>query len=379
MASPTGEALAQFSMSLRTLPQAENGITLAREVPGVQPWSPEDPARYRLHVRVMCDGQIVDEVSLWIGFRRVETRGTQLLLNGQPIRLHGVNRHEDSPRTDMAVDLETVRRDLEHIKGMGLNFVRLCHYPHHPAELDLCDELGLLVMGEIPLYWWSGLEEGEEKCARKLGAAKRQLTCMIARDRNHPSIILWSVSNETQEARPEVAAGNTELVRLAKSLDPTRLATHVSDKWPQARHFDSDDVVCLNAYPSWNGRLWKHNPHYDVAASRVWWEEQLARLHAHYADKPILITEFGYPCFAGTVGHACGEDMQAEAIRAEFGAFDLPYVCGATVWCYADHPWPEEDFLRYMTTSPFGLVTRAREPKRACAVVQEIMGHPSSG
>ena len=151
-----------------------------------------------------------------------------LLLNGRPIFLTGFNRHEDSPRVGMVPDMETTRRDLEDMVRMGCNFVRLCHYPHDPRELDLCDELGLLVMAEIPLYWWNGLEEGEEACAHKLDAAKRQLSNMIRRDINHPAIVFWSVSNETEEQRPEVAAGNRELVRLAKELDPTRLAVHVS-------------------------------------------------------------------------------------------------------------------------------------------------------
>ncbi len=193
------------------------------------------------------------------GFRRIEAGEGGLLLNGRPVFLTGFNRHEDSPCTGMAPDLGIVRRDLEDMVRLGANFVRLCHYPHDPRELDLCDELGLLAMAEIPLYWWNGLEEGEEACARKLAAAERQLTNMIRRDVNHPSVILWSVSNETQEQRAEVAAGNAELVRLAKRLDPSRLAVHVSDHWREHPHFEADDVLCVNAYPSWAGQ-WKTPP-----------------------------------------------------------------------------------------------------------------------
>ena len=179
----------------------------------------------------------MDSQSLRIGFRRIETRKDKLYLNGVPIVLTGFNRHEDSITRNMCMDLETARSDFKEMKDAGANFVRLCHYPHHPGEVDLCDELGLLVMDEIPLYWWDGLAEGEEACAHKLQAAKDQLTALIQRDRNHPSVIFWSVSNETEEDRPEVVAGNDALVKLAKKLDPTRLAVHVSNHWQEYAAF----------------------------------------------------------------------------------------------------------------------------------------------
>ena len=339
------------------------GVELAGVVPGVTAWSPDSPVLYTATIALSAGGQPVDVEAVRFGFRRVEARGERLLLNGKPIRLAGFNRHEDSPRTDMAADLETARRDLLQMKEMGANFVRLCHYPHHPGELDLCDEIGLLVMCEIPLYWWDGLAEGEEKCARKLVAAKRQVAAMIARDRNHPAVILWSVSNETDENRPEVVSGNAELVRLAKSLDPTRLATHVSHHWPGAPHFDDDDVISVNAYPSWSHRIWQQDPFYDLAESARWWREHLEALQARCPGKPILVTEFGYPCLDSVVGGALGEDVQAQVIRVEHGGMGAPYVCGAAIWCWADHPWPEEDFVRRVTTSPFGVVSRTRRRK----------------
>ena len=186
------------------------------------------------------------------GFRGIKTRGTDLLLNGKKIFLMGFNRHEDSPRTDAAFDAETMRRDLKMMKEAGCNFIRLCHYPHHPAELDLCDELGLLAKCEIPMwgdYW--GEEAFRKNHAARSEAAERQLRKMIARDRNHPSVIIWSVSNETCEQEPAVTETNRRLVRLAKELDPSRLATHVSNRWqgPDSR-WHEDDIICCNGYPA---------------------------------------------------------------------------------------------------------------------------------
>lgn len=348
-------------------------LTFTGIAPGVTPWSPERPALYTFSVGLAHNAGF-DEIKARAGFRTIERVGHRLVLNGEPIRLRGFNRHEDSPRAGMTPDPEQTERDLRHMKQLGANFVRLCHYPHHPAELNLCDEIGLLAMGEIPLYWWNGDADGDQPAAVKLDAARRQLSEMIARDINHPAIIFWSVSNETHEQRPEVAAGNAALVELARQLDRSRLATHVSDHWTKTPACDADDVVCVNAYPSWSGRGWASNPAYDFAASTRWWSEHLDTLHGLYPDKPILITEFGYPALHSVADNGLGEDAQNSAIRAEAQAFDKPYVCGMTIWCYADHPWPEEPFVNYMTTSPFGIVTRDRRPKRALGSVAALYG-----
>ncbi|MBT4498886.1 MAG: hypothetical protein HOC74_14250, partial [Gemmatimonadetes bacterium] len=238
-----GKPVARSTTSLATVgPNGEYEFSSQSEFGGIDLWSPADPALYTARVELISEKHPIDVQTVRFGFRRIEARNDQLLLNDQPIYLTGFNRHEDSPERAMATDLATVRKDLLAMKDAGANFVRLCHYPHHPGELDLCDELGLLAMDEIPLYWWNGLEEGEENSAATLDAAKRQLQCMIHRDLTPPSLIFWSASNETEEQRPEVAAGNAALVRLAKELDPTRLAVHVSCRWQDQPHFDDDDI-----------------------------------------------------------------------------------------------------------------------------------------
>lgn len=357
------------SMMLEAGGKAE--FRIEGELPDVSLWSPDQPVLYQARVIVYQGDEVIDTLEPRFGFRRIEVKSGVLRLNGRRMFLTGCNRHEDSPAFDMAADPETARQDLIHMKGLGANFVRLCHYPHHSETLDLCDEIGLLAMGEIPLYWWDGLQEGIENCANKLEAAKRQLACMIARDYNHPALIFWSVSNETKEERPEVVEGNGALVQWAKALDPSRLAVHVSDHWRQHPHFDHDDVICTNSYPTWDGRGWKRRPDFDVEEATVSWREGLAQLHALYPDKPILISEFGYPAIQGVHEGGVSEELQARVIEAEFEGMQAPYVCGATIWCYADHPWPEEPFINFLTRSPFGIVTRDRQEKAACAAVRK--------
>jgi beta-galactosidase/beta-glucuronidase len=372
-------SVGRFRSDERQVPAgAAEELRLEAVVPAALRWTPGRPALYTAAVALRADGQAADAAEERFGFRKIETRREALLLNGEPVYLAGFNRHEDSPRTNMCTDLQTARRDLEHMKAAGANWVRLCHYPHHPGELALCDELGLLVMAEIPLWQWPGLAEGEAACGRKLAAAKRQLEAMIRRDLNHPSIILWSVSNETHEKRPEVAAGNRQLIEMAKRLDPTRLATHVSSFWQSfgKGDFQADDVLCVNWYPSlehliaedpWGsrGRSSARPQDFDYAFGREAWRKELAGLHGRCPGRPILVTEFGYPSLPGVYDSAVGEDVQAAVIASEFQAFQEPWICGATIWCYADHPWPHNSYMKHLSMSPFGVVTRDRKELEA--------------
>jgi GNAT superfamily N-acetyltransferase len=197
---------------------------------------------------------------------------------------------------------------------------------------------------------------------------------MIARDSHHPSLICWSVSNETEEHRLEVAQGNAHLVRVAREVDPSRLAVHVSSHWRQDPHFELDDVLCVNGYPSLDRRGLGGERNYDLAESAAWWRDGLAALHAHHPDKPILVAEFGYAALEGSRGNALGEDWQARAIAAEYAGMGAPYVCGATVWCWADHPWPANVFTycHGLAVSPYGVVARDRRPKQALATVRRL-------
>ena len=338
--------------------EASSELVLRGSTTRAEPWSPSSPVLFSAQVRLVCDGDTIDELDVPFGFRTIEATPDGLLLNGEKIFLTGFNRHDDSPHTDMAFDPATTRADLEAMKEAGANFVRLCHYPHAAAELDMCDELGLLALAELPLYFWDDEEEGRRTQSARAASAARQLECMIARDHNHPSVIFWSVSNETRESEPEVVADNAELIRLARRFDPTRLCVHVSNHWRSAPHFEEDDVICVNYYPS---LVFLEDGTGDAAAAADSWRAELEAVHRAFPGKPVLITEFGYYSFAGSRGHAYGEDAHARALEAEFAAFDAPFVCGAAIWCWADHPWPAGRYLGGLHVSPFGVLSRERE------------------
>src|SRR6185369_1988653 len=125
---------------------------LTFRVPDVEPWSAEVPSLRRLSVSLVApDGAVVERVDRRIGFRRVEVRGTELLINGRAVLIRGVNRHDFDPRTGRVVSAEDLRLDVVAMKGWGFNAVRTSHYPNDPRFLDLCDELGLYVVDEANL------------------------------------------------------------------------------------------------------------------------------------------------------------------------------------------------------------------------------------
>ena len=359
--SPDGTVLLEQRSSEFTVEAGgAETITFSADLPGAVPWSPQKPVLHTARAELLVDGKAADEMAERFGFRTVEADQDGIRLNGDRIFITGFNRHEDSPRTAMAVDTATTRRDLVEMKEAGANTVRLCHYPHDPSELSMCDELGLLVFAEIPLYFWNDERDGLENREARCSSAARQLERMIVRDRNHPSIIFWSVSNETSEQIPEIAADNRELIRKARALDPTRLCVHVSNHWKDHPEFEEDDVVCVNGYPS---MAWDNGPRArwpDPDRSGAAWREDLSRLHERYPGKPILVTEFGYCSFPGTYGHRFGEDTHALVLEEEYRGFDAPYVTGALAWCWADHPWPAGRFLGGLAMSPFGVVSRER-------------------
>jgi len=369
-----GKTLCELSADAQPI-QAEGQMQLPLEgaVPGAEPWSPDAPNLYTAEIVLSAGEEEVDTVTQRFGFRTVEVRDAQVLLNGKPVYMTGFNRHEDVPGSGLVRDTEAARTDFEEMKAAGSNFVRLCHYPHDEAELDLCDEMGLLVMCEIPLYWWRGYTAGKEDSLKKLEVARRQVRKMVARDKNHPSVIIWSVSNECMEDQAEVQEGDAELCRLVKELDPSRLATHVGCYFQTDPSFEADDVICVNDYPGWGGHGREGDNDRDFVGCTKFWHTELEKLHKLYPSKPIFVTEFGHPSLEGAVGSGLGEDVQERCIVAEFKGMDAPYMCGALIWCYADHAWPfTAPWVGSLTVSPYGVVTRSRRKLKAFEAIRKM-------
>jgi beta-glucuronidase len=240
-------------------------------------WSPNHPKLYDV---VLSTGS--DKVHDAIGFRTIETRGTQILLNGQPIFLRGISMHEEAPsRGGRAFSEEDAETLLGWARELGCNFVRLTHYPHNENVTRLADRMGLLVWSEIPVYWDIDWEN-----PATLQNARNQLHDMIARDHNRASVVLWSLSNET----PVKSARLTFLRQLAdaaRQQDSTRLITsamnHVDEAGPEGRILNDPlgeylDVLGLNEYLGW---YWGRPEDSENMQWKTAW------------NKPLFMSEFG--------------------------------------------------------------------------------------
>ena len=166
------------------------------EIDGLELWSAENPHRYRVLIEIIRpDGQVSECVSVLTGFRTVVTRGNQLLINGKRVMIRGVNRHDHHPVRGKAVTVDDMRADIVAMKQHNINAVRCSHYPNDSRFLDLCDEYGLYVIDEANAEshaWNTSL--CHDPRYRETWMAR--ITRMVERDRNHPSIIMWSLGNE---------------------------------------------------------------------------------------------------------------------------------------------------------------------------------------
>jgi beta-glucuronidase len=355
------------------IPEAGVSVTVATDANGYAAlsvpakltlWSPENPKLYE--VTIASD---TDSVRDRIGFRTIETRGTDILLNGKSVFLRGVSIHEEAPfRTGRAYSPEDARTLLGWAKEMGCNFVRLAHYPHNENMVREADRLGLMVWSETPVYW-TILWENPETFAN----ASNQLAESIARDKNRASIVLWSVANETPvgEAR---TAFLRKLAGQVRALDPTRLVTaallHHNDGGAAEGNTDllddplgADlDVLGCNEYLGWYDGLPDKADHIDYKT---------------IYSKPLIMSEFGAGAQYGRHGDDLTrwtEEYQENVYRHQVAMFNrIPFLRGTTPWVLMDFRSPRrtlpdiQDFFNRK-----GLVSVRGGKKKAFYVMQEF-------
>ena len=343
--------------------------TAKLRVPAAALWSPEAPNLYELCVELVAGGAPFDRYTLPIGIRTIAVAGDELLLNGKPVLLRGFGRHEDFPVVGRGLLPALIIKDYDLMRWTGANSFRTTHYPYSDEMMQLADRLGFLVIDETPAV---GLFFREEGLERRLDLCRQYTRELIARDKNHPSVIMWSLANEPFSRRPAAKDFFRNLYDLAKDLDATRPATLVSLLGAEEAALEFMDVVCLNRYKGWyseSGRI------ADGVASL---SSELDELHARF-PKPLLLTEFGADTVAGH--HANPPEMFSEEYQAEFLAAYLamldakPYVVGQHIWNLADFK-TSQGVLRVGGMNLKGIFTRDRRPKLAAHRVRELWrGH----
>ncbi len=275
---------------------------LTARVPDVTPWSAEVPALSTLTVSLLDDaGRIAERVERRIGFRRVEVRGNELLINGRAVLMRGVNRHDFDPRTGRVVSPEDLRADVVAMKRWGFNALRTSHYPNDPLLLDVCDELGLYVIDEadIESHGWY-----EDVCRdpRYRSAFVDRVSRMVERDRHHPSVIAWSLGNESGHGPNHDAAAGW--VRAADPSRPLHYEGAIRFDWASDQRVS--DITC---------------PMYPPIAAIVAHARSGAQRH------PLIMCEFSH-----AMGNSNGTLAEYwDAIEA------TPGLQGGFIWEWRDH------------------------------------------
>ena len=344
-----------------------------------RPWSPRTPVLYTLRTELENGGKVVDTESSRFGVRKVEARGRQVLLNGESIRLQGVNRYEEYARYGPNAPQHLVIQDLRRMKRAGVNIVRV-HFPQSPELLALYDQLGFLVMEEVTINWWGqGYSGTGEEVQRQdiLTNAIPFLERMIRRDKNHPCVAIWSMCNESKTDNEVGIAVMRKLIRRAKELDRTRLVTFVINNSDTKDHraFENADLVAFNVYlGGYQGKAAQH-----VAAVReligAGAEELIRRQLSYWPDKPMLVSEYGTPGEPGIHGDVpYTEEYQAALIEAVGRAIQrCPELAGGIVWSWADY-YHRPNYIKYAAFGPYGVVTVDRRPKAAFETLVKLYG-----
>ncbi|WP_221031348.1 glycoside hydrolase family 2 protein [Actomonas aquatica] len=335
---------------------AKGEVTLRRLVR----WTPEIPRLYE--VRIEAGDDVVTER---MGFRTIETAGTDILLNGESVFFRGICMHEENPfRGGRAWSEDDARLMLGWAKELGCNFVRLAHYPHNVNMARIADEMGLMLWEEIPVYWTIQWENPDT-----LANARAQLADLIVRDRNRASVMVWSVANETPLSEPRMQFLGT-LVKDARALDPTRLVSaamevHRDPEHPEMRIVNDPfgeltDLVSFNQYVGWYDGLPEN-------CDRVKWRVDY--------QKPVFISEWGGGAKAGYHADALtrwSEEFQADIYRRGIPMLEsIPQLRGMSPWILVDFRSPRRPLADIQDGwNRKGLISDRGERKQAFAILQ---------
>ncbi|MBN1451783.1 MAG: beta-glucuronidase [Anaerolineales bacterium] len=372
--SPQG--IARFSLG-GTNVQAEASISgdvmeAVLDVPDPMLWSPDSPYLYDLTVELLQQGAVYDRYQLAIGIREIEVQGDTLLLNGEPVYLQGFGRHEDFPVMGRGYVPAVIVKDYALMKWIGANSFRTTHYPYSEQMMDLADRLGFLVIAETPAV---GLFFAEEGLDRRLQLCRQYVNELVARDKNHPSVILWSLANEPHSAVPAAKPFFRNLYDLCKSLDSTRPVTLVSYIGVAEESFEFCDLMCLNRYYGWyteSGRL-------EEGCANL--EAEMDAMYAKF-KKPFILSEYGADTVAGH--HAQPPDMFSEEYQADMLEQyskilrSKTYVVGEHVWNMCDFK-TSQGVRRVGSLNLKGVFTRDRQPKMAAHRLRKMWKKTDNG
>ncbi|WEG09130.1 beta-glucuronidase [Microbacterium horticulturae] len=341
-------------------------------------WKPGAAYLYSLVVEAVDGGVVVDEYPVNVGIRTVAVDGGRFLINGEPFHFTGFGKHEDTAVRGKGHDNAYLVHDFQLLDWIGANSFRTSHYPYAEEVMDFADRHGIVVIDETAAVGLNkkiggGIADmlggaGDKDFADGFGpkmqeAHKREIRELIARDKNHPCVVMWSIANEPDTMSEGTDTYFEPLFALARDLDPTRPVTFVNVMMAPpnvCRVSKFADVLCLNRYYGW------YVDGGDLATAEAHLEQELRGWEQMYG-KPMIMTEYGADTIAGyhsVWDQPWTEEYQAKMLDVYHRVFDrVETMVGEQVWNFADFQ-TSSGFFR-VDGNKKGVFTRDRKPKAA--------------
>ncbi|XP_051891617.1 beta-glucuronidase [Pristis pectinata] len=330
----------------------------------------ENPAYlYNLEVHMKSKiGSILyeDFYTLPVGIRKVQVTKSQFLINGKPFYFHGVNKHEDSDMRGKGLDWSVIIKDFNLLRWLGANSFRTSHYPYAEEIMDLCDKYGIVVIDECPGV---GIKDpvsfGNKSLTHHLAVMKE----LVHRDKNRPSVVMWSVANEPASGLLPADYYFKTLISSTKAMDPTRPVTFVTvTDYEADKAMQYTDVICVNSYLSW------YNDSGHLETIQLQLANQFENWYKKY-QKPIIQSEYGADAVAGLHKDPpimFTEEYQRAVMEEYFEIFDEKredYLIGELIWNFADF-MTVQSIIR-VDGNKKGIFTRQRQPKLSAFVLRD--------
>lgn len=306
-----------------------------------------------------------DIYRLPIGIRRIGWNDTGVYINSESVYLKGFGRHEDANLRGRGLDLVTLTKDFNLMRWTGANCFRTSHYPYSEELMDVADQQGFLVIDEVPAVGLDGFDDG------LLAAHLQTLKELVARDKNRPAVLMWSIGNEPQSQKAVSAKYFQSVANFTRLLDDSRPVTMVLAQAVAADLAGQFlDVICINRYYSW----YSDTGHTELIVYQMM--NEVTAWHEKHS-KPVIVTEYG----AGSLGGMHSdppvvwtEDYHVLLMEENFKAFDqlrsLGYLIGEMIWNFADFAVPQGS-TRVGSINRKGIFTRERQPKAAARALRE--------
>lgn len=343
-------------------------------------WKVRNAYLYSLSIRLVRDGKTADLYEAPLGIRTVAVEGDRILLNGEPVYLKGFGKHEDSEILGRGFNYAVAKRDYECMKWIGANCFRTSHYPYAEEWYRMADQEGFLIIDEVPgvglmrsfanfAAAGAGKSNGffgdcpdVDLLQRNHRAAVEE---MILRDKNHPSVIAWSIFNEAETITQAAYDYFSPLFETARKLDPeSRPVTGVLEKTSspdRCRCWPLMDFICLNRYYGW------YISGGDLAEARRQFEEEMDQWANKAPGVPFVFTEFGTDTLDSLhklPSVMWSQEYQQEYMEMNFSVFDrYPFVQGELAWNFADFQTGQG--IMRVNGNKKGLFSRNRQPKEA--------------